>query len=156
MTGTLRGLRPDHETRRVPYEARKLNYSMALPGGACGAGRARAALRPLLTRHGLADLSDTAELAASELVACADRFTPGKEVMLGIRWQFGALRVVLYDQHPAHSSPEASEECRARRCRRMWLLAAAVEACGGDWGLTPVLTPVGGTKAWALLPPPAH
>ncbi|MFG2878899.1 ATP-binding protein [Streptomyces sp. NPDC048337] len=154
MTGTLRGLRPPvHELRQPPPPgAEKLNYSIGLPGGAHCAGSARSVVRSLLTRHGLADLCDTAALAASELVACAHRFTPDKEMMLKIRWQFDALRIVVYDQHPAHSSPEASEECRRRRSRGMWLLAAAVEACGGDWGLTPVLTPLGGTKSWALLP----
>ncbi|MEV0410797.1 ATP-binding protein [Streptomyces sp. NPDC050448] len=154
MTGTLRGPRSVHELRQIPREAEELNHSIRLPGSAYCAGSARAAVRSLLTRHGLLDLSDTAALAASELVACAHRFTPGKEMALNVRWQFDALRVVLYDQHPAHSSPEASEECRGRRSRGMWLLAASVEACGGDWGLTPVLTPVGGTKAWALLPLP--
>ncbi|WP_405859326.1 hypothetical protein OG361_32815 [Streptomyces sp. NBC_00090] len=39
----------------------------------------------------------------------------------------------------------------SRRSRSMWLLAAAVDAHGGDGGLAPVLTPGGGTKSWALL-----
>ncbi|MFJ7157917.1 ATP-binding protein [Streptomyces sp. NPDC101118] len=130
----------------------KLSYSIGLPGGAYCAGSARSAVRSLLTRHGLADLCDTAALAASELVAGAYRFTPDQELVLKIRWQFGALRIVVYDQHPAHASPAESEECRRRRSRGMWLLAAVVESCGGDWGLTPVMTPMGGTKSWALLP----
>ncbi|MBT2448945.1 ATP-binding protein [Streptomyces sp. ISL-43] len=154
MTGTLRGLRLVHELRQVPPEADKLSCSIGLPGGAYCAGSARGAVRSLLTRHGLSDLCDTAALAASELVACAYRFTPDKEMTLKVRRQFDALRIVVYDQHPAHPSPEASEECRSRRSRGMWLLSAVVEACGGDWGLTPVLTPMGGTKSWALLPLP--
>lgn len=44
-----------------------------------------------------------------------------------------------------------SEECRERRSDSMWLLAAAVDAHGGDWGLAPALTPSGGCKTWALL-----
>ncbi|MCJ0873162.1 ATP-binding protein [Streptomyces sp. AP-93] len=154
MTGTLRGLRSVHEFRQAPPGAEKLSYSIGLPGGAHCAGSARGALRSLLDRHGLADLCDTAALAASELVACAYRFTPDKEMVLKVRWQFDALRIVVFDQHPAHSSPEASEECRRRRSRGMWLLASVVESCGGDWGLTPVLTPMGGTKSWALVPMP--
>ncbi|MCX5010694.1 ATP-binding protein [Streptomyces sp. NBC_00555] len=152
MTGTLRGLRPVREPGRIPSEAERLDYSIGLPGGVYCAGSARSLVRSLLTRHSLADLCDTSALAASELVACAHRFTPDKQLLLGLRWQFDALRIVVYDQHPAHSSPEASEECRRRRSRGMWLLASAVEACGGDWGLTPVLTSVGGTKSWVLLP----
>ncbi|MFE2328530.1 ATP-binding protein [Streptomyces sp. NPDC059385] len=152
MTGTLGGLRPVHEPRRTPPEAAKLNYSIRLPGGAYCAGTARSFVRTLLDRHGLPELRETAALAASELVAYGHRFTPDEEMMLKIRWQYDALRIVVYDQHPAHSSPEESEECRSRRSRGMWLLAAAVDACGGDWGLTPVLTSTGGTKSWALLP----
>ncbi|MFJ8016026.1 ATP-binding protein [Streptomyces sp. NPDC096339] len=152
MTGTLGGLRPVHTPRRIPPEEAKLNYSIRLPGGAYCAGTARSVVRTLLDRHGLPDLRETAALAASELVAYGHRFTPDKEMMLKIRWQYDALRIVVYDQHPAHSSPEESEECRRRRSRGMWLLAAAVDACGGDWGLTPVLTSMGGTKSWALLP----
>ncbi|MCY0940375.1 MULTISPECIES: ATP-binding protein [Streptomyces] len=152
MTGTLRGLRPVREILQIPPEAEKLNYSIGLHGSAYCAGTARSVVRPLLTRHGLSDLRDAAALAASELVACAHRFTPDTEMVLKVRWQFDALRIVVYDQHPAHSSPEAREECRSRRNRGMWLLAATVETCGGDWGLTPVLTATGGTKSWALLP----
>ncbi|MFG2292612.1 hypothetical protein [Streptomyces sp. NPDC048603] len=73
-------------------------------------------------------------------------------MLLKIRRRFDALRIVLYVQHPAHSSPERSEECRQRRSRAMWLPAAAAEAGGGDWGLTSVLTPMRGTKSWVLLP----
>lgn len=152
MMGTLRGLRSVHEPRQVPPEVEKLNYAVRLPGGASCVGTARCAARSMVIRHGLGELADTASLAASELVACAHGFTPDQEMMLKIRWRFGALRIVVYDQHPTHSSPEVSEECRRRRSRGMWLLAAAVEACGGDWGLTPVLTAAGGTKSWALLP----
>ncbi|MFF9838122.1 ATP-binding protein [Streptomyces sp. NPDC020422] len=124
---------------------------MLLPGGAYCAGLARDSIRALLTRHGLGALAETAVLAASELVSTAYRFTPDREMVLRVRWQFDALRIVLYDQHPAHPTPAAADECRDRRSRSMWLLAAAVEAQGGDWGLAPVLTPGGGTKSWALL-----
>ncbi|MEU3606395.1 ATP-binding protein [Streptomyces sp. NPDC035033] len=135
----------------IPPAAENLSYSMLLPGGAFCAGHARRAVHDLLTRHGLAELRETAVLAASELVASACRFTPGREMALRIRWQYDALRIVLYDQHPAHPRPEAAEACRDRRSRSMWLLAAAVEERGGDWGLTPALTANGGAKSWALL-----
>ncbi|WP_234338178.1 ATP-binding protein [Streptomyces sp. NRRL F-5727] len=135
----------------IPPAAENLSYSMLLPGGAYCAGLAREAVRGLLTRHGLAGLRETAALAASELVAAAYRFTPDREMALRVRWQFDALRIVVYDQHPLHREPEAAEKCRDRRSRSMWLLAAAVEEHGGDWGLAPALTPDGGTKSWALL-----
>ncbi|MER5205421.1 ATP-binding protein [Streptomyces sp. NPDC002825] len=151
MKGALRCLPSAATAGPIPPATENLSYSMLLPGGAYCAGLARQAVRSLLTRHGLSDLCETAALAASELVSAAYRFTPDREMILRVRWQFEALRIVLYDQHPAHSSPHAAEECRDRRSRSMWLLAAAVEAHGGDWGLAPVLTPGGGTKSWALL-----
>jgi len=128
-----------------------LSYSFALPGGAFCAGLARGTVGALLERHGLSELRDTAVLAASELVASAYRFTPDREMLLRVHWQFDALRVILYDQHPLHGSPEKSERCRERRSESMWLLAAAMDAHGGDWGLAPALNSSGGCKAWALL-----
>lgn len=104
-----------------------------------------------MIRHGLKELRETAVLAVSELVATAYRFTPDREMLLRIHWQFDALRIVLYDQHPAHETGERSEDCRERRSASMWLLAAAVDAHGGDWGLAPAVTPSGGSKTWALL-----
>ncbi|MFE7511265.1 ATP-binding protein [Streptomyces sp. NPDC057540] len=151
MTGALRCLPTAPAAGPIPPAAENLSYSLLLPGGAYCAGLARDAIRSLLDRHGLSDLRDTAALAASELVSAAYRFTPDREMILRVRWQFEALRIVLYDQHPAHAAPRAAEECRDRRSRSMWLLAAAVDAHGGDWGLAPVLTPGGGTKSWALL-----
>ncbi|GGY37386.1 hypothetical protein GCM10010299_49800 [Streptomyces tanashiensis] len=151
MKGALRCLPTAAAAGPVPPAAENLSYSMMLPGGAYCARLAREAVRSLLDRHGLSGLCETAALAASELVSAAYRFTPDQEMILRVRWQFEALRIVLYDQHPAHSSPHAAEECRDRRSRSMWLLAAAVDAHGGDWGLAPVLTPGGGTKSWALL-----
>ncbi|MFE2558871.1 ATP-binding protein [Streptomyces sp. NPDC059352] len=141
----------DRAAGPVPPATENLSHSMLLPGGACCAGLARRSVRTLLTRHGLSALCDTAALAASELVAAACRFTPDREMALRVRWRYEALRIVPYDRHPAHASPATAEECRDRRSRSMWLLAAAVDARGGDWGLAPVLTPGGGTKSWALL-----
>ncbi|MEU4266500.1 ATP-binding protein [Streptomyces sp. NPDC026092] len=151
MKGALRCLPSVLAAGPIPPATENLSYSMVLPGGAYCAGLARQAVRSLLDRHGLTELRDTAVLAASELVAAAYRFTPDREMILRVRWQFEALRIVLYDQHPAHSSADKAEECRDRRSRSMWLLAAAVDTQGGDWGLAPVLTPGGGTKSWALL-----
>ncbi|MFC9386345.1 MULTISPECIES: ATP-binding protein [Streptomyces] len=151
MKGALRCLPSAAAAGPIPPATENLSYSMLLPGGAYCAGLARRSIESLLSRHGLSDLCETAALAASELVAAAYRFTPDREMILRVRWQFEALRIVLYDQHPAHPSPVAAEECRDRRSRSMWLLAAAVDAHGGDWGLAPVLTPGGGTKSWALL-----
>ncbi|MER6097609.1 ATP-binding protein [Streptomyces sp. NPDC001728] len=151
MKGALRCLPSAVAAGPIPPATENLSYSMLLPGGAYCAGLARRSVESLLDRHGLSELCDTAALAASELVSAAYRFTPDREMILRVRWQFGALRIVLYDQHPAHGTPAAAEECRDRRSSSMWLLAAAVDEDGGDWGLAPVLTPGGGTKSWALL-----
>ncbi|MFI6649299.1 ATP-binding protein [Streptomyces sp. NPDC050529] len=151
MKGALRCLPALAPAGPQPPAADNLSYSFALPGGAFCAGLARRAVDELLTRHGLAELAETAVLATSELVAAAYRFTPDREMLLRVHWQFDALRITLYDQHPVHASPEKSEECREHRSASMWLLAAAVDAHGGDWGLAPALTASGGSKTWALL-----
>ncbi|MFF0473280.1 ATP-binding protein [Streptomyces sp. NPDC004284] len=151
MKGALRCLPTAAAAGPIPPATENLSYSMMLPGGAYCAGLAREAVGSLLDRHGLSGLGETAVLAASELVSAAYRFTPDREMILRVRWRFEALRIVLYDQHPAHASLDTAEECRDRRSRSMWLLAAAVDEHGGDWGLAPVLTPGGGTKSWALL-----
>ncbi|MFC9732412.1 ATP-binding protein [Streptomyces roseolus] len=154
MKGALRCLPAAAATaaaRPIPPATENLSYSMLLPGGAYCAGLARQAVDGLLARHGLAELRDTARLAVSELVGAAYRFTPDREMALRVRWQYDALRIVLYDQHPAHPRPDEAERCRERRSRSMWLLAAAVGEQGGDWGLAPALTAEGGTKSWALL-----
>ncbi|WP_335932942.1 ATP-binding protein [Streptomyces sp. PTD5-9] len=151
MKGALRCLPAPVPVGPRPPMVDNLSYSFALPGGAFCAGLARGAVGDLLDRHGLSELRETAVLAASELVASAYRFTPDREMLLRVHWQFDALRVILYDQHPPHGSAEKSEECRERRSESMWLLAAAVDSHGGDWGLAPALTPTGGCKAWALL-----
>lgn len=136
MKGALRCLPALAPAGHHPPRADNLSYSFALPGGAFCAGLARRVVSDLLTRHEL-----------------AYRFTPDREMLLRIHWQFDALRIVLYDQHPCHGTPERAEECRERRSADMWLLAAAVEAHGGDWGLAPALTATGGSKTWALLHP---
>ncbi|MEV7277452.1 ATP-binding protein [Streptomyces sp. NPDC093111] len=151
MKGALRCLPSAVAAGPIPPATENLSYSMLLPGGAYCAGLARDSIRTLVDRHGLTELTETAVLAASELVSAAYRFTPDREMVLRVRWQFDALRIVLYDQHPAHTEPDEADACRDRRSRSMWLLTAAVEAHGGDWGLAPVLTPGGGTKSWALL-----
>ncbi|GGY37597.1 ATP-binding protein [Streptomyces omiyaensis] len=152
MKGALRCLPAAATAAEPPPSATEnLSHSMLLPGGAHCAGLAREAVHGLLGRHGLAELRETAVLAASELVSAACRFTPDREMALRIRWQYDALRIVVYDQHPAHRGPDEAERCRDRRSRSMWLLAAAVDEHGGDWGLTPALTSEGGAKSWALL-----
>ncbi|MEW1697472.1 ATP-binding protein [Streptomyces sp. NPDC091278] len=151
MKGAPRSLRSAGAAGSVPPAAEDLDYSLLLPGGAHCAGLARRSVESLLARHGPAGLGETAALVTSELVSGAHRFTPDREMLLRVRRHFEALRIVLYDQHPAHPSPAAAERCRDRRGRGMWLLAAAVGEHGGDWGLVPVLTPEGGTKSWALL-----
>ncbi|MGW8886558.1 hypothetical protein [Streptomyces sp. NPDC055749] len=74
---------------------------------------------------------------------------PQDPAWLRVHWQFDALRIILYDQHPAHEAGERSEGCRERRSPSMWLMAAAVDAHGGAWGLAPALIPSGGSKSWA-------
>ncbi|MFB6983799.1 ATP-binding protein [Streptomyces scopuliridis] len=129
-----------------------LAYSFTLPGEPHCAATARAAIRSALDVHGLAPHADLAVLAATELIATAVKLTPDRELYLSLRYRTGALRLVLWDQHPRHTDPDDVSLCAERRRSALWLLAASVDECGGEWGTTEAEPPQRGVKSWAVLP----
>ncbi|MFR9796965.1 ATP-binding protein [Streptomyces sp. MS06] len=140
----------DHGT--PPPSPDTLAYSLTLPAGPASSGVARAATRTALRTHGLADMTNAAVQVVGELAACADRFTPGCEVYVSLRYRDGALRVVLYDGHPRHVHPRLSAACDARRRAALRVLACVVRACAGEWGFGEAREPGGGTRMWAVVP----
>lgn len=128
-----------------------LSYSLGLPGGAYCAGLARATVRRLLQDHDLGDVAPLAELVTSELLACAYRFTPERDVSFSLRCRYEVLRVTVFDQHRTHK-PRAGAACRERRLRSMSLLAAVAERCGGEFGIADAESPLTGARSWAAFP----
>ncbi|MBT2492570.1 ATP-binding protein [Streptomyces sp. ISL-96] len=140
-----------HRAPRPPRPS-SLAYSLTIPGEPHCAAIARTAVRSALRAHHLAPYADIAVLAASELIATAAKLTPGEDLYLSLRYRNATLRLVLWDQHPRHKDPDAITLCAERRRRSLWLLAALVDDCGGDWGSAEAHPPHRGTKSWAVLP----
>ncbi|MBM7437341.1 ATP-binding protein [Streptomyces sp. HB132] len=112
----------------------------------------RHAVTAALSTYGLRSHGWPAALAVTELIAVNAALTPGRELYLSLRHRDGALRLVLWDQHPRHADPDTLALCDVRRRRALWLLAAVVDDWGGDWGTCEARSPHQGTKSWAVLP----
>ncbi|MFE2168578.1 ATP-binding protein [Streptomyces sp. NPDC059447] len=138
-----------------PDEA-ELSCSMTLPASPRSAGIARQAVRAALRAYALDPLEPTAVQAASELLGSAWRMDPYGELYLSVRYRDDALRVIVYDGHPAHAHPRLAALCEARRRSTLRVFSALVRDHGGDWGLGPSREPGGGTRTWATLPHRPH
>ncbi|MEV7865674.1 ATP-binding protein [Streptomyces sp. NPDC088124] len=138
--------------RNRPPRPEGLAYSFTLPGEPHCAATARTTIRSALEVHGLAAYTDLAVLVATELVGTAVKLTPGRELYLSLRYRRGAVRLVLWDQHPHHIDPDDVSVCEERRRGALWLLAVMVGDCGGEWGTAEAEPPQRGVKAWAFLP----
>lgn len=136
----------------APSTPETLTYSLTLPAAPPSPAIARMATRSILRAHDLHDLTDAAVQVVSELAACACRFTSADKVYISLRYRDGALRVILYDDHPRHTNPRLASACEARRRVALRVLACVLKACGGDWGFGEAREPGGGTRMWAVLP----
>ncbi|MFC9427512.1 MULTISPECIES: ATP-binding protein [unclassified Streptomyces] len=134
-----------------PVRPEGLAYSFTLPGQPRCAAVVRATVRSALTVHGLAPYADPAELVTTELIGTATKLTPGQDLYLSLRYRAGALRIVLWDQHPRHHDPGTVAICEGRRRRSLWLLAAVVDDWGGDWGVAEARLPQRGVRSWVTL-----
>ncbi|MFK4144103.1 ATP-binding protein [Streptomyces sp. NPDC004065] len=136
----------------APPTPETLAYSLTLPAAPQTPAIVRATLRTVLRAHDLRDMSDAVVQVASDLTACACRFSTSSNVYVRLRYRDDALRVVLYDAHPRHTHPRLAAACDARRRSSLRLPAGVVRACGGDWGFGDAREPGGGTRTWAVLP----
>ncbi|MEV4502670.1 ATP-binding protein [Streptomyces klenkii] len=146
-------------TQRPAYKPRSsdpsaLSYSFTVPGDPLSATVVRATVRTVLRAHGLSVIEEPALSISGELVACGTRFAPGQDLYHSLRWCDGALRIVNWDAHHAHSGSREAAVCAARRKRALLLLAAVVHECGGDWGISKSGPAAEGTRVWARLPLP--
>ncbi|MBO0518213.1 ATP-binding protein, partial [Streptomyces beijiangensis] len=100
-----------------------------LPAAPRSAAIARIATASALRAHNLTPLTDSAVLAASELIACAAKFSPpDAEIYLSLRHRDDAVRLVVYDAHPRHANPRLAAACDARRRAALRVLACLVKA----------------------------
>ncbi|QLE73758.1 ATP-binding protein [Streptomyces rectiverticillatus] len=131
-----------------------LAYSFTVPGDPRSATVVRATIRSVLRTHGLTAIEEAALSVAGELVACGTRFAPGQDLYHSLRWCDGALRIVNWDAHHAHSDTRQAAHCTACRKRTLLLLAAVIHECRGTWGISEPGSTSEGTRVWARIPVP--
>ncbi|WP_330174697.1 ATP-binding protein [Streptomyces sp. NBC_01498] len=120
---------------------------LRLPRHPRSVGRAREALRGLVSLPG--ELGDTAALLLSELVTNALRHgsPPGREIVVSVRRADGLLRLEVEDAGdtvPSPRTPELVDECGRG--------LALVVALADDWGVEPRRGP--GKLVWVTLKAP--
>ncbi|MFF4216445.1 ATP-binding protein [Streptomyces nondiastaticus] len=146
-------------TQRPAYKPRSsdpsaLSYSFTVPGDPLSATVVRTTTRTVLRAHGLTAIEEPVLSISGELVACATRFAPGQDIYHSLRWCDGALRIVNWDAHHAHSDTHQAAHCSAQRKRALLLLAAVIHECDGTWGISKSGPATEGTRVWARLPLP--
>ncbi|WP_371606174.1 ATP-binding protein [Streptomyces sp. NBC_01213] len=131
---------------------RGLVLSLTLPGDPRSASVGRHAVTAALPSYGFRSHAWPVTHAVTELISVNAALTPGRDLYLSLRQRDGALRLVLWDQHPHHADPGTLVLCELRRRRALWLLAAVVDDWGGEWGLAGAQPPHTGVRSWAVLP----
>ena len=111
-------------------------YSLYIPTDPRAVTVCRRTLRLILTLHGLARLSDTAELLASELMSNTVLHTKGP-ACLRVRFRGGVLQIGAWDADPEPPEPPsrlAELGSDAENGRGM----ALVQACSDLWHWQPL------------------
>jgi anti-sigma regulatory factor (Ser/Thr protein kinase) len=111
-------------------------YSLYIPTDPRAVTVCRRTLRLILTLHGLASLSDTAELLASELMSNVVLHTKGP-ACLRVRFRDGVLQIGAWDADPEPPEPPSRLEelgDDAESGRGM----ALVRACSDVWHWQPL------------------
>ncbi|KKD03965.1 ATP-binding protein [Streptomyces sp. WM6386] len=109
-------------------------YSLYIPNDPRAVTVCRRTLRLILTMHGLINLTDTAELLATELISNAVRHTKGPAA-LRVRWKDGVLRIGAWDADPEPPEPPRPPEHLTDTEDGRGL--ALVRACADLWGWQP-------------------
>ncbi|MFF4654440.1 ATP-binding protein [Streptomyces sp. NPDC001381] len=117
-------------------------YRMPLTVGAHSAGHVRRIIRRFLKDWGLEPLTESVELATTELVANVYRHVPDRRCELLLLKQCEGVRVEVMDDHPALPTQPLALDPDSETGRGLFLLGALV----GTWGVSP--TPGGGKTVW--------
>lgn len=123
----------------LPFTA-PWHYELRFPCDPRGPGIARLTLRGILTAHGLAELTDRAELLTSELATNSVRHTKGP-ASVRLQWLHPVLRVSVWDMSPdlpvlpvlpgPLGVPPASPGGHADGGRGLLILGAVADRWGG-------------------------
>ncbi|MGW2226685.1 ATP-binding protein [Streptomyces formicae] len=115
-------------------ESESWEYTLYIPHDLRAVTLCRRSLRLMLTLHCLPQLSDIAELLATELVSNAVRHTKGPAA-LRVRYADGVLRIGAWDADPTPPAPPPRlAAVGAEQGRGLDL----VRACADGWGWEPV------------------
>ncbi|MFE0419179.1 ATP-binding protein [Streptomyces tendae] len=107
-------------------------YHAEFAMGAHSARPLRRVLRLYLVRSGLAEVSDAAELALTELIANVVRHVPGRRCRVCFLLRPGAVRVEVADDCPVLPVP-ATADALGEGGRGLVIVAAVADR----WGVTP-------------------
>ncbi|MGW6154150.1 ATP-binding protein [Streptomyces sp. NPDC055144] len=120
----------------LPFAA-PWHYELRFPCDPRGPGIARLTLRAVLTAHGLAELTDRAELLTSELATNSVRHTKGP-ASVRLQWLHPVLRVSVWDMSPdlpalpgPLGAPPASPGVQADGGRGLLILGTIADRWGG-------------------------
>ncbi|MEV8021739.1 ATP-binding protein [Streptomyces sp. NPDC086554] len=118
----------------MPESDTPWEYTLYIPNDLRAVTICRRSLRLILTLHCLPQLSDLAELLATELVSNAVRHTKGPAA-LRVRHSDGVLRIGAWDADPTPPAPPLrTADVDAEQGRGLDL----VRACADGWGWYPV------------------
>ncbi|WP_343041664.1 ATP-binding protein [Streptomyces typhae] len=107
------------------------HYELHFPCDPRGPRIARVTLRAVLDAHGLTDLTDRAELLASELATNSVRHTKGP-VSVRLQWLHPVLRVGVWDTSPEQPSTRCAQAgLHAEGGRGILILDMVADRWGG-------------------------
>ncbi|WP_455351360.1 ATP-binding protein [Streptomyces sp. SYSU K217416] len=131
----------------IPF-ADPWEYELAFPRDPRGPGIARITLRAVLAAHGLRELTDRAELLASELATNSIRYS-ASSAAVRLRWAHPVLRVSVFDTNPEIPAPLlfGPPAIDADRGRGLFILNLVADAWGGC-ALGDTLLGPGGKTIW--------
>ncbi|WP_460065053.1 ATP-binding protein [Streptomyces sp. YKOK-I1] len=133
----MNGQLPSTYTPPIPTQ-----YRMTLTVGAHSAGHVRRIIRRFLKDWELEPLTESVELATTELVANVYRHVPDRRCELLLLKQPEGVRVEVTDYHAELPARPLTLDPDSETGRGLFLLGALVD----KWGVSP--TPGGGKTVW--------